>query len=61
MDNDTKKIFLLIARALQLSALAQLAHINVPYSLPMQDAMAKDVNRATDLWRKLEEAEKNNA
>ena len=58
MDNDTKKILLLIARALQTSALAQLEHI--PDSEPMQDALAEDLVSVRDLLAKINEAEKDN-
>ena len=58
MDNDTKKILLMIARALQMNALAQLAHIRD--SGPMQDAFAEDLVSARDLLAKINEAEKNN-
>ena len=59
MDNDTKKILLLIARALQLSAISQLA--NYHNSGPMQDALAKDVLVTRDLLAKINNEENNNA
>lgn len=56
MDNDTKKILLLIARALQLSAISQLAHHH--NSGPMQDALVEDVLVTRDLLAKINNEEK---
>ena len=58
MDNDTKKILLMIARALQMSASAELAKIGGLGLL--KKAVQDDVLVAEELLMKINEAEKNN-
>ena len=60
MDNDTKKILLMIARALQVNALAQLTQLAHIRDSELQDALVEDLVSARDLLAKINEAEKNN-
>lgn len=59
MDNETKKILLLIARALQASALAQL-NMRVLHA-SLRESMEWDAARAGKILMDIEEWEKRNA
>ena len=62
MDNDTKKILLMIARALQMSALAQLANVDRSEMWQEKHKHLSNIGEervmAADLFAKIENEEK---